>query len=411
MKRKLSLPGWRQPSDSPFCRIFGASSENMITEVFGRQFGSEATLVFRSPGRINLIGEHTDYNEGFVLPAAVDRYVQVAASKRNDDTISLFAIQFNEAFEVHIDDIKPIEDSWTNYVLGVVDQLIKRGYTIGGFNMVVDGDVPVGAGLSSSAAIECAVCSALNELFGLNIEKFDIVKICQIAEHTYPGVKCGIMDQFASVFGKKDHALKLDCRSLDYEEVPLKLEGYKIVLLNTNVKHSLGSTAYNTRRQECATGVDMVSKHKDGIHSLRDVTVEMLEQYVTEPLIHQRCRYVVEENIRVMKAIEHMRKGNIRGLGEQMYRSHQGLSKEYEVSCPELDWLVEAVKDNPDVAGARMMGGGFGGCTINIIKEDAINALTERLAKDYRKAMNKELTVYIATTSNGTQNITEKTIV
>jgi galactokinase len=382
----------------------------MITEVFGRQFGSEATLVFRSPGRINLIGEHTDYNEGFVLPAAVDRYVQVAVSKRDDDIISMFAIQFNQSFDVHINEIKPIPDSWTNYVLGVVDQLIKRGYHIGGFNMVVDGDVPVGAGLSSSAAIECAVCNALSELFALNIEKFDIVKISQIAEHTYPGVKCGIMDQFASVFGKKDHALKLDCRSLEYEEVPLKLDDYKIVLLNTNVKHALGSTAYNTRRQECATGVAAIQKHVDGVTSLRDVTIEMLEQYVTDPLIHQRCRYVVEENIRVGKAIENMRRGNIKGLGEQMYRSHQGLSKEYEVSCPELDWLVDAVKGNPAVAGARMMGGGFGGCTINIIKEDEIAALTARLAADYRSTMNKELTVYIATTSNGTQNITEKII-
>lgn len=382
----------------------------MITEVFGRQFGSEATLVFRSPGRINLIGEHTDYNEGFVLPAAVDRYVNVAVSKRSDDIISLYAIQFNETFEVSISDIRPIEDSWTNYVLGVVDQLLKRGYPVGGFNMVVDGDVPVGAGLSSSAAIECAVCSALNDLFSFNIEKFDVVKICQIAEHTYPGVLCGIMDQFASVFGKKDHALKLDCRTLEYEEVPLKLEGYKIVLLNTNVKHSLASTAYNTRREECATGVELVQKHVSGVTSLRDVTVEMLDQYVKDPLIHQRCRYVVEENMRVMKAVEHMRKGNIAGLGEQMYRSHQGLSKEYEVSCPELDWLVDAVRGNTAVAGARMMGGGFGGCTINIIKEDVIAGLADYLAGDYLKEMGKQLTVYIATTSNGTQNITEKTI-
>lgn len=382
----------------------------MITEIFGRQFGTEATLVYRSPGRINLIGEHTDYNEGFVLPAAVDKYVNVATGKRNDDIISLYAIQFNERFEVNIDDIKPIHDSWTNYVLGVVDQLLKKGYRVSGFNMVIDGNVPVGAGLSSSAAIECAVCYALNELFGLNIGKFDVVKISQLAEHTYPGVKCGIMDQFASVFGKKDHALKLDCRSLEYDEVPLKLDGYKIVLLNTNVKHSLASSAYNTRRQECAAGVELVQKKVEGVTSLRDVTVEMLEQHVKDPLIHQRCRYVVEENMRVMKAIENMRKGNIGGLGEQMFRSHQGLSKEYEVSCPELDWLVEAVKGNAAVAGARMMGGGFGGCTINIIKENEIDALTGRLAGEYSKAMNKELTVYIATTSNGTQNITEKII-
>lgn len=382
----------------------------MINGYFTKQYGTEPDLVYRSPGRINLIGEHTDYNEGFVLPAAVDKFVQVAVSKRNDRVISLYAIQFDELFEIKLDEIRPIAGKWTNYVLGVVDQLVKRGYKPGGFNMVIDGNVPAGAGLSSSAAMECAVCYALNDLFDLNIEKFDVVKISQVAEHTFPGVQCGIMDQFASVFGKKDYALKLDCRSLEYEEVPLVLDGYKIVLLNTNVKHSLASSAYNTRRQECADGVEEVKKHVPGISSLRDVTVEMLDKYVRYQLIHQRCKYVIEENLRVEKAIQFMRNGNIEGLGKEMFRSHEGLSKEYEVSCPELDYLVEAVKNNPAVAGARMMGGGFGGCTINIIKEDAIQQLTDELAINYKRDMGKPLTVYIATTANGTQNITQKTI-
>ncbi|RYZ61337.1 MAG: galactokinase, partial [Proteobacteria bacterium] len=201
----------------------------------------------------------------------------------------------------------------------------------------------VGAGLSSSAAIECAVCFALDQLFELHLTKFDIAKICQIAEHTYAGVKVGIMDMFASVFGKKDHALKLDCRSLNFEEVPLVLEGYKILLLNTNVKHSLASTAYNKRREECAAGVAMIKAHHEEVSSLRDVTIDMLDKYVTDALIYKRCRFVIEENNRVHQAVEYMKKGDIKGLGEQMFRSHDGLSKEYEVSCRELDFLVDAV--------------------------------------------------------------------
>lgn len=378
----------------------------MIRKIFKDIFGEEATAEFKSPGRINVIGEHTDYNEGFVLPSAIDRYGHVAAAKSDSDIISLYAREFDERFEVRLSEIKPIEHSWTNYVLGVVDQLAKRGYAVSGFRMAVTGDVPVGAGLSSSAAIECAVCAALNELFQLNLSKFDIVKISQVAEHTFPGVKCGIMDQFASVFGKKDHALKLDCRSLEYEEVPLVLEGYKIVLLNSNVKHSLASTAYNERRNECSRGVEMVQQHIPSVVSLRDVTLEMLDKYVSEPLIYRRCRFVIEENARVENAVGHMKNGNIQGLGEQIFRSHDGLSREYEVSCPELDWLVEAVRHNPLVAGARMMGGGFGGCTINFIREGAITELVEYLTAAYETEMGKKLTVYIARTSDGTMQIT-----
>jgi galactokinase len=381
----------------------------MIKDVFRKLYEEEPLLV-RSPGRINLIGEHTDYNEGFVLPAAVDKYVNVAASRRSDDLIRMYAVQYAEQVEVRVADIKPVPGSWTNYVLGVVDQLIKRGYDIGGFNMVVDGNVPTGAGLSSSAAIECAVCFALKELFNIELTKLDMALISQKAEHTFPGVQCGIMDQFASVFGQKDAALQLDCRSLEYDEVPLHLQGYKIVLMNTNVKHSLASTAYNQRREECAIGVGMVQKHIYGVTSLRDVTVEMLEKYVPDPLILQRCRYVVEENARVMIAVEQLRKGNIIGLGEQMYRSHIGLSSEYEVSCKELDYLVDAVKNNPLVAGARMMGGGFGGCTINIVREGAIEELVHYLSENYQKDMGKPLTAYIAVTSHGTEIITDNII-
>lgn len=377
----------------------------MLKDQFNRIFGTNASVEVVSPGRINVIGEHTDYNEGFVLPAAIDKHGHVAVSKRNDDIISLFAVEFNEKFETSIQEIRPIEGKWTNYILGVADQLIKRNYKIGGFNLIVSGDVPVGAGLSSSAAIECAVCYALDQLFELKISKFDIAKISQLAEHTFPGVQCGIMDQFASVFGRKDHALKLDCRSLQYEEVPLILEGYHIVLLNTNVKHSLASTAYNERRQQCGEGVQMIRARIRDVLSLRDVTVSMLDKFVTDPVIYKRCRFVVEENERVHKAVEQMKAGNISGLGELMFRSHDGLQKEYEVSCRELDWLVDAVRDNPIVAGARMMGGGFGGCTINIIREGKIDDLLSILSENYEREMGKKLTHYLAETADGTHRL------
>lgn len=374
----------------------------MNSNIYLREFDVAPDIEVKSPGRINIIGEHTDYNDGFVLPAAIDKYAYVSAGHRNDDAIILYAAEFNSRFETTLSTIAPVPGKWTNYILGVVDQLQKRKLPVGGFNLVLSADVPVGAGLSSSAAIECAVGFALDKLFGFGLSKFDIAKIGQLTEHVYAGVQCGIMDQFASVFGKKDHALKLDCRSLEFEEVPLVLSGYKIVLLNSNVKHSLASTAYNERREECAAGVDAVKKYHPHVISLRDVSVEMLDECVKNPLIHQRCKFVIEESDRVHKAVECMKAGDIDGLGRQMYRSHAGLSTEYEVSCAELDWLVDAVKNNKDVAGARMMGGGFGGCTINIVKEEAIEKMVNRVKDDYREKFGKDISVYEANTSEGT---------
>ncbi|MBL7697918.1 MAG: galactokinase, partial [Chitinophagaceae bacterium] len=282
-----------------------------------------------------------------------------------------------------------------------VEQIVKRNSNPAGFNLVLSADIPVGAGLSSSAAIECAAGYALDQLFNLGLSRFDIARYGQLAEH-FAGLQCGIMDEFASVFGKKDHALKLDCRSLEFEEVPLELAGYKILLLNTNVKHSLASSAYNTRRDECIAGVTTVKTHHPEVNSLRDVTIEMLDRYVKDPVVYKRCRFVIEENERVHKAVDHMKRGDIAGLGEQMLLSHAGLSSDYEVSCPELDWLVDAVKDNDAVAGARMMGGGFGGCTINIVKENAIQKLVDGIMTGYEKKFDKSLSVYEANTSEGT---------
>lgn len=364
-------------------------------------------VIVRSPGRVNIIGEHTDYNEGFVLPAAIDKAAYVAVGKRDDDKVQLYSEHFEETFEVSLDALAPTEKGWPNYVLGVADQLQKRGYKISGFNLVLDADVPIGAGLSSSAAVECATAYALNELFDLDIERIQMVDIAQKAEHTFAGVRVGIMDMFASLHGKKDHVIKLDCRSREFEYVPLKMEGYKLLLLNTNVKHSLGDSEYNTRRKQCEEGVALVKKHHPEVASLRDVTPEMLEQHVkpADSLIYRRCKYVVEENIRLLTGCEDLMRGDLQALGQKMYRTHEGLSKEYEVSCKELDFLVDYVKGNSAVLGARMMGGGFGGCTINIIREEAIDDLVKNISADYQKAMNLELTHYIAVIEDGTNQI------
>ena len=384
-------------------------NQSLITSVrekFQQRFG-ETPQVFRSPGRVNIIGEHTDYNNGFVLPAAIDKAVYVGISKRSDDQIFLYSEEFNEEHNTDLVTVMPTDKQWPNYILGVVDQLKKRGYEIHGFNLNIDGDVPVGAGLSSSAAVECSVAFALNEIFELGIEKEELAEIGQKAEHTFAKVMCGIMDQFASVFGKEDHVIKLDCQTLDYEYVPLKLEGYKLLLLNTNVKHSLASSEYNTRRAECAEGVELINSGGENVTSLREVTIDMLDRHVKpqNETVYRRCKYVVEENQRLLTACEALQNGDLQTLGQKMYGSHDGLSKEYEVSCKELDFLVEAVRDNPAVLGARMMGGGFGGCTINIVKEEEIDTLVQQLTTQYKEAMGLELTSYVAQIENGSSAI------
>jgi galactokinase len=377
-----------------------------VREKFRSRFKEEPTL-FRSPGRVNIIGEHTDYNNGFVLPAAIDKAVYIGVSKRQDETIMLYSEEFKEEHTCTLATVERTDKGWPNYILGVVDQLLKRGYKIGGFNLNIEGDVPIGSGLSSSAAVECATAFALNDIFQLGIDKMELAFIGQKAEHEFARVMCGIMDQFASVFGKKDHVIKLDCRSMEYEYEPLELKGYKLLLLNTNVKHSLASTEYNTRRKQCEEGVRLVQVHHPEVKSLRDVTIEMLQQYVADsnPVVFKRCKYVVEEKERLLSACEDLKKGDLKALGEKMFRTHEGLSKEYEVSCKELDFLVDAVRQNPDVLGARMMGGGFGGCTINIVKEDAIQGLISRLSTSYKNAMELELTSYIVETDDGSSKV------
>jgi galactokinase len=380
---------------------------NKITNTFLRKFNT-TPFIFRSPGRINIIGEHTDYNNGFVLPAAIDKAAYIAISLRDDDEIHLVAADLNETFSISINDLNPVGDiSWPNFILGAAAQFPKRGIPLKGFNAVLMSDVPIGAGLSSSAAIECATTFALNELLQTNLDRITMVKMAQKAEHEYAGVMCGIMDQFASMMGKKDHVIKLDCRTLEYEYVPFKLKGLKILLLNTNVKHSLASSEYNTRRKECEQAVAWVKEREPQVNSLRDVTEEMLDKYVLpkDTLVDRRSRFVVQEINRLLRGCEDLQRGDLPALGKKMFATHEGLSKLYEVSCKELDYLVDFVKNNDAVIGARMMGGGFGGCTINIIKEEAIETLIASVKPAYETAMNLPLTYYIASIENGTEII------
>lgn len=370
--------------------------------------GSASPLIVRSPGRVNIIGEHTDYNGGFVLPAAIDKAAYIAISPREDDEIQLFAKDMNENFSIGVDDLRPIGDiSWPNYILGAVAQFRKKGVFLKGFNAMLTSDVPIGAGLSSSAAVECATTFALDQLLQTGFDRISMVKMAQKAEHEYAGVMCGIMDQFASVMGKKDHVIKLDCRLLEYEYVPFKLDGIKILLLNTNVKHSLASSEYNTRRNECRQAVEWIREYVREVGSLRDVSEDMLDKYVLpkDKLIDTRSRFVVQEIQRLIIGCADLQQGDIRSLGEKMFATHDGLSRMYGVSCKELDWLADFVRTNAAVIGARMMGGGFGGCTINLVKEDEIEKLVAEVQPAYEQAMGLPLTWYVASIENGTEVI------
>ncbi len=374
-----------------------------IKALFKEKYKAEP-IVVRSPGRINLIGEHTDYNEGYVLPAAIDKAAYLAIALREDEEIHLMAYDLKETFSTHISNLKPIGDvSWPNFLLGSAAQFAKKGIKIKGFNAILASDVPIGAGLSSSAAIECAVTFALNELLQGGLDRLTMVKMAQKAEHEYAGVKCGIMDQFASMFGKENHVLRLDCRSLAYEYFPLKMDGLKIVLLDTNVKHSLASSEYNVRREQCEAGVVLIQKKYPSVKSLRDADLDMINACIpADTLVYNRCKYIVEEKQRLLDGCAALEKGDIATFGKKMFATHQGLSKEYEVSCRELDFLVDQVKDDPSVLGARMMGGGFGGCTINLVKEEAVDDLIKRITPQYKAAMQLDMKSYVIALKDGT---------
>jgi galactokinase len=352
---------------------------------FRQEFGEPAVLV-RSPGRVNLIGEHTDYNQGFVLPAAVDRGIAMATSPRSDHRYVLHSLDLDRRLEGDLRKLAPHTERWPNYLLGVVDQLQKAGKSIGGFDLVYGGDLPMGAGMSSSAALECGLAFALNELYGLGLDRLSLAKLSQAAEHSFVGVKCGIMDQMASLMSRKDHVMMLDCQDLSCRFVPFH-SPVKIFVCDTQVERALAGSGYNQRRSQCEAGVALLQKHAPEVHSLRDVSLELLDAHRAEldPVVYRRCLYVVEENLRVIAACDALEREELAVLGGLVNQSHQGLSKAYEVSCPELDVLAEAAAALPGVLGARMMGAGFGGCTINLVRAGQEEAFVQGMAPAFAK--------------------------
>lgn len=382
------------------------STADRIQEAFVNRFDKVPRL-FRSPGRINLIGEHTDYNNGFVLPASVDKAVYFAISPRTDDQVQLHAVDLDETYTFRLSDLSKPTQVWPYYQLSVLDQLQKHGLKISGFDASFGGDVPLGAGMSSSAALECCLLFGLNEVFKLGLDRLDIVKMAQKAENEYVGVNCGIMDQFASVFGKSQSVIRLDCRSLEYEYFPFPMDEYLLILCDTTIKHSLADSEYNLRRQECEHGVAILQKHHPEIHSLRDATPELVKQHEAEmgPVVYRRCKYMTEEIERVQQACALLLEGDLEGFGTKMYATHDGLQHEYEVSCPELDFLVAQTRTNPDVAGARMMGGGFGGCTINLVRRAGADAFETEIKTAYQDEFGISLPCYRVNITQGTSEL------
>lgn len=356
-----------------------------IKETFKTKFGAEPVL-YSAPGRVNLIGEHTDYNEGFVLPAAVNKAIHFAIKPNNKGVYRFYAIDLKESFETPENKIEPSQTHWANYLLGVIAQFTKDGKKVPAFDCVFGGDVPLGAGMSSSAAIEVGMAYAINDQFKFGYPKLILVKFAQKAEHEYAGVMCGIMDQFASMHGKANHVIKLDCRSLEYEYFPLDMTDYMLVLVNTGVKHSLASSEYNKRRAECEAGVEILKKYDSSIQSLRNVSLELIKKHESEfnPITFKRCSYVIEENLRLENGCKALEAGKFEEFGKYMYGSHEGLRDKYEVSCKELDQLVEIARKVPGVLGSRMMGGGFGGCTITLVKKSNVADFEKAIVSGYK---------------------------
>ncbi len=380
-----------------------ASLAQAIHSDFQQRFGY-APLLVRAPGRVNLIGEHTDYNGGFVLPAAVDKEIVFAVGLNGGAQLRLVAHDLGETLTLtSAAEISPSETHWANYLLGVAAQLQQRGVAVPGFDCVFGGTMPMGAGMSSSAAVECGLAFALNQLLNSGFDKMELARLAQKAEHTYAGVQCGIMDQFASLFGRPGQVVRLDCRSFDYAYFPFDTSASRIVLCNSGVKHSLASSAYNTRRQECQQGVSVLQQHYPEVKSLRDATLAQLEAHRAEldPVVFRRSTYVVQENTRVETACRHLEAGDLAAFGREMYASHAGLRDDYEVSCTELDALVAAAQGQPGVFGSRMMGGGFGGCTINLVAPDKVDEFIASVSAAYEQQFGRKLETYQTTIVGG----------
>ena len=377
-----------------------------LRQAFRDLHGGEPQI-FRAPGRVNLIGEHTDYNEGFVMPAAIDFSTWIAAAQRSDSTINVQSRSFRDA--VSSLDVKsklqPKHD-WSDYVAGVIDQIRLSGLSFSGADILIDSNVPIGAGLSSSAAIEVATGLALLTLNGLPVNRVELALLCQRAENQFVGMRCGIMDQFISCNGRRDHALMLDCRSLDYKWLPLS-PAARMVICNTMVKHEHASGEYNLRRSACEQGAEILRQYLPQVGSLRDVSPETLERHRDKlpEMIYRRCRHVVTENERVKHAATMLETNDLRGFGKLMAASHESLRDDYEVSSRELDIMVEIAAEQPGVYGARMTGGGFGGCTINLVAHDQAETFKKEVASAYEKATGLRPAIYVSSAADGATQV------
>ena len=374
---------------------------------FIKHFDGTTGSVYASPGRINLIGEHTDYNGGFVFPGAVDKGMIIEIKPNGTDTVKAYSIDLKDYVEFGLNEEDAPRASWARYIFGVCREMIKRGVEVKGFNTAFAGDVPLGAGMSSSAALESAYAYAINDLFGDNkIDKFELAKVGQATEHNYIGVKCGIMDQFASVFGKEGSLMRLDCRSLEYQYFPFKPEGYRLVLVDSVVKHELASSAYNKRRQSCENVVVAIAKKHEGVQFLRDCTLEMLAEVKEEVSAedYMRAEYVIEEIQRVLDVCDALEKGDYETVGQKMFETHHGMSKKYEVSCEELDFLNDVAFDC-GVTGSRVMGGGFGGCTINLVKNELYETFITTAKERFKEKFGRSPKVYDVVISDGSRKL------
>jgi galactokinase len=380
----------------------GGTSAAQLAERFAELYGMRPR-VFAAPGRVNLIGEHTDYNEGFVMPCAIGFSTRVAVSPRPDRRLTIRSEEFPESFALDLDHLpQQGGGSWGDYVVGVAVALQAAGHAVNGANLLVRGEVPIGAGLSSSAAIEVASALALLSLNGAGLPMPEVARICQRAENAYVGARVGIMDQFVSCLGKAGHALLLDCRSLEFQQIPLP-SGVRLVICNTMVKHEHSSGAYNRRREECDQGVKILGRWYPGIRALRDLTVEQVEAHRADlpGTIYQRCLHVVSENRRVLDGAERLREGDVERFGSLMRQSHESLRDLYEVSCRELDVMVEIAQQLPGHRGGRMTGGGFGGCTIHLVDAPAAPAFAHDIAARYQLATGIKPDVYLCDAANG----------
>ena len=377
----------------------------IIEEKFKSLFGNDY-MVYTSPGRVNLIGEHTDYNGGFVFPGAIDKGIYAAINPNGTDKVRAYSVDYEGQVEFGMNEEDAPQESWARYIFGVCREMKKRGFEPKGFDTVFVGDVPLGAGMSSSAALESTFANALNEIFNLNIDRFELARIGQSTEHNYCGVKCGIMDQFASVFGKKGHLMRLNCATMEFEYFPFNPEGYKVVLLDTVVKHELASSAYNKRRESCENACAHIKARHPEVNYLSDATMAMLDEVKSEisEEDYMRAVYVIGEKQRVLDVCAALEKGDYATVGDRMFGTHYGMSKEYEVSCEELDFLNDVAKQC-GVTGSRVMGGGFGGCTINLVKEDLYDNFIATAKKEYLAKYNREPKIYDVVISDGARRI------